>query len=107
MSKVEKKKDIRKIETRFDILRTILAIFIALVIAFLLILIVSEEPINDFITLLIGPMRNRNSIYTIVSKMMPLLFTAISISLVYSAGQINIGAEGAFLQGVLPQQLLQ
>jgi len=88
-----------KIENQFNIVRTILAIAIALGIAFLLIMTVSETPLADFWTLLSGPLENRNSMITIISKAIPLLFTAIAISLVYSAGQINIGAEGAFFAG--------
>lgn len=88
-----------KIESKFNIIRTVLSIFIALVLAFLLILIVSEKPIDDFSTLLFGPMRNSRSIITVLSKMVPLLFTAVAISLVYQTGQMNIGAEGAFFAG--------
>lgn len=99
MIKLPRQRTTEQIESRFTIIRTITAILIALVIAFLLILVVSDQPITDFLTLLVGPLRNSSSMITVISKSIPLLFTAIAISLVYSAGQINIGAEGAFFAG--------
>lgn len=89
----------KSIEKRFNILRTVLAILIALVIAFFLILSVSDSPIDDFLTLLIGPLMKKSRMITILSKAAPLLFTGTAVCLIYQAGQINIAAEGAFFAG--------
>lgn len=89
----------KEIENRFNIIRTLMAIGIALVFAFLLILTVSDNPIKDFTTLLIGPLSRTSRMVTVISKMIPLLFTGVAVSLIYSAGQINISAEGAFFAG--------
>lgn len=99
MARLPRQITTEQIESRFNVIRTVTAILIALIIAFLLIVLVSDAPVEDFVTLLIGPLRNTNSMITVVTKMVPLLFTAIAISLVYSAGQINIGVEGAFFAG--------
>jgi simple sugar transport system permease protein len=89
------------IERRFSILRTIIAILISLAIAFLLILSVSDNPVDDFITLIIGPLRNINNVTTIFTKMIPLLFTGTAICLVNKCGQLNIAAEGSFFAGAV------
>lgn len=89
------------ISGRFSILRTLIAILIALGIAFLLILTVSDNPLQDFGTLLVGPLKNTTTMTTIVSKAIPLLFTGTAICLVNSCGQINIAAEGAFFAGAV------
>lgn len=90
-----------QIESKFSVIRTLTAILIALVIAFGLILTVSNNPIKDFSTLLFGPLMNINRMVTVVSKMIPLLFTGVAVSLLYSAGQINIATEGAFFGGTV------
>lgn len=90
-----------KIEKRFRVYRTIFSIVLALFVAFLLIYSVSHKPLEDFITLLIGPLKNSSRIITVISKMIPLLFTGIAVSLIYSAGQINIAAEGSFFFGCI------
>ena len=91
----------RRIETRFSMLRTLLAILISLAIAFVLIATVSSKPVEDFLTLLVGPLRSSSRIVTIISKWIPLLFTGTAVCLIYSAGQINIAAEGAFFGGAV------
>lgn len=88
-----------QIESKFSIYRTFLAIAIALIFAFLLILTVSKNPFMDFVTLLIGPLSRSSRLITVISKMIPLLFTGVAVSFIYSAGQINIAAEGAFFAG--------
>lgn len=89
------------IENRFTVLRTLLAILIALFIAFILIATVSNHPGRDFATLLLGPLRSKSSMTTIVCKMIPLLFTGTAICLVNTCGQINIAAEGSFFAGAV------
>lgn len=89
----------KQLESGFSVIRTLLAVLIALAIAYLLILSVSDNPSKDFATLLIGPLKSTSRMVTVVSKMIPLLFTGTAICLVYSCGQINIAAEGAFFAG--------
>lgn len=97
----KKKQSQSKIESRFSVLRTAIAILISLAIAFILIATVSDKPVEDFITLLIGPARSTNNITTIFCKMIPLLFTGTAICLVNKCGQLNIAAEGAFFAGAV------
>ena len=89
----------KQIEMSFNILRTTLAVLIALFFAFILISTVSDNVMKDFNTLLFGPLANTSRMTTVISKMIPLLFTGVAVSLIYSAGQINIAAEGAFFAG--------
>lgn len=90
-----------QIESKFTVIRTLTAILIALVIAFGLILTVSNNPLKDFGTLIFGPLQNITRLVTVLSKMIPLLFTGVAVSLLYSAGQINIATEGAFFGGTV------
>lgn len=101
MSKTKSIEKSRQIEMQFSVLRTLLAVLISLAIAFVLIASVSDNAGKDFVTLLIGPLKNTSRMTTIVSKLIPLLFTGTAICLVNSAGQINIAAEGAFFAGAV------
>ncbi len=89
----------RQLESGFSVVRTLFAVIIALVIAYFLILTVSETPGKDFATLLVGPLGNTSRMVTVLSKFVPLLFTGTAVCLIYSCGQINIAAEGAFFAG--------
>lgn len=103
---MNRKLSAKQLETLFSFIRTALAIAIALAIAYLLILTVSENPVKDFTTLLIGPLRNSSRMITVVSKMIPLLFTGTAVCLIYSCGQINIAAEGAFFAGCVASTIV-
>lgn len=101
MNKDPKVISTKEIEVRFNVIRTLLAVAIALVFAFFLMATVSTDIMKDFTTLLIGPLANTSRMTSVISKMIPLLFTGVAVSLVYSAGQINISAEGAFFAGAV------
>lgn len=101
MSKKPKVMTTKQIERMFSVIRTLLAVVIALIFAFFLISTVSDNPFKDFSTLLIGPLENTGRMITVISKMTPLLFTGVAVSLIYSAGQINIATEGAFFAGAV------
>lgn len=87
------------IERRFALMRTGISVIIAMIVAFLLIAMVSETPMNDFVVFIIGPLQGISRMEIIVEKLIPLLFTGTAVCLMYSGGQINLAAEGAFFAG--------
>jgi len=83
----------------FELSRTILAILIALLIALITILFVSEEPAKALNTFLLGPLKSMRHFGNVLEMMIPLLFTGLAVSIMFSAAQFNLGAEGAFFLG--------
>ena len=103
----------------FTLLRGALAIAIALFVAMLLIFISSEgETVAEKLTttqnalkqLLIGPLFKTNSkgeigafqskrFTDILASMIPIMFTGLSICVMFSANQFNLGAEGGCMLG--------
>lgn len=89
----------QQIGNRFAFLRTVVSLLLALAIAFVLILIVSDKPFTDMVTLLAGPLTSVARIATMTNKWIPLLFTGTAVCIMFSCGQINLAAEGAFFAG--------
>jgi len=85
----------------FETVRTLLAIAIALLIAFVTILLVSNEPALALKSFLLGPLDSMRHFGNVIEMMIPLIFTGLAISLMFSAGQFNLGAEGAFFIGAV------
>lgn len=83
----------------FEFSRTILAILIALLIALAAILFVSEEPVIALSLFLLGPLKSMRHFGNVLEMMIPLLFTGLAVSIMFSASQFNLGAEGAFFLG--------
>lgn len=104
--KNRKPRTAKQTETLFSFLKTMVAILIALIISFVLIFLVSDEPWAAMSAFLLGPFERISRIGYIVEKMIPLLFTGTAICIMYSAGQINVGGEGVFyLSGVVAAAL--
>lgn len=86
---------------KFDILRTILSVLIALAISFVIIFFVSKQPLEAIKYLLTGPFSNKRSMGNVVESMIPLIFTGVGVCIMFSANQINLAGEGAFHVGGL------
>lgn len=89
----------KKIEQQFRILRMLVAVGIALVISFILICLVSSSPVETLLSFLFGPFQTVRRMGNVVEVMIPLMFTGVSVSLMYSCNQINMASEGAFFLG--------
>ncbi len=83
----------------FELSRTVLAILIALIIALLAISLVSKEPGKALGTFLFGPVNSVRHFGNVLEMMIPLVFTGLAVSIMFSASQFNLGAEGAFFLG--------
>lgn len=86
---------------KYDILRTVLSIGIALLISFIIIFITSDEPVKAILELLTGPLKSARRFGNVIELMIPLIFTGVGISIMFSANQINLAGEGSFHLGGL------
>jgi simple sugar transport system permease protein len=85
----------------FELYRTALVIVISLLIALLIILLVSDVPGEAMKLFLIGPLDSLRHFGNVLEMMVPLLFTGLAISVMFSASQFNLGVEGAFFFGAI------
>lgn len=86
----------KKALKRFEIIRTLTAVFIALLVGFAIILILSNEPLTSLQTFIIGPLTRVRYMGNVVEAMIPLIFSGLAVSLLFLTRQFNLGAEGIF-----------
>ena len=86
---------------RFEIIRMFFAIVIALLVSFVLIFFVIDQPVEAIIALITGPLRSKRNLANVVESMSPLIFTGTAVCIMFSANQINLATEGAFHLGGL------
>lgn len=79
MSRQTKVRTPKEIEQIFNVLRVIVAIVIAMLFAFLVVLFVSEEPLDSISKFIFGPFATMRRFGEIISKMIPLLFTGVAV----------------------------
>ena len=86
---------------RFEIIRMFFAIVIALLVSFVLIFFVSDQPVEAIVALITGPLKSKRNLANVVESMIPLIFTGTAVCIMFSANQINLATEGAFHLGGL------
>ncbi|GMO23609.1 MAG: ABC transporter permease [Termitinemataceae bacterium] len=84
------------IETRFEILRFSTAIGIAILLSFVIIMLVSKEPFAALRHLFIGPLSSGRRFGNVIELAITLTFAGLAVSVMFSANQFNMGAEGSF-----------
>ena len=83
-------------EVPFEILRLFTAIVVALLISFLVLCFVSDNPVNDFVSLLTYPFKSTFYFSYVLVKMIPLVFAGLATLLYFRASLFNLGTEGVF-----------
>ncbi len=78
-----------------------IAIAASFLIAFVIVLFVSEQPGDVMEALLLGPVSSVRNFGNVIELMTTFMFTGLAISIMFQAGQFNVGAEGAFFIGAL------
>jgi simple sugar transport system permease protein len=93
-----KKFSIKKlsIETRFEMLRFSAAVGIAVLLSFVIILLVSREPFAALRNLFLGPLSSWRRFGNVIELAITLTFSGLAVSVMFSANQFNMGAEGSF-----------
>ncbi len=88
-----------KISRRFTLIRTLMAILIAMAMTLVIVFLVSDTPLEAIKYFLIGPVMKASRLANVVETMLPLLFTGLSVSLIARSGVFNLASEGSFFIG--------
>ncbi len=91
----------KDIEKQFEIIRVLIAVVIALIVAFALISVVSEQPIEALKQFLVGPLMSVRNFGNVMELFIPLVFAGLAVCIMFQCNQFNMGAEGAFFLGGL------
>lgn len=81
---------------KFETVRTAVAISIALIVGFAIILLVSNQPIEALIQFIIGPLTKVRYLGNVVEAAIPLVFAGLAVSMLFQSGMFNMGSEGIF-----------
>lgn len=90
----------------FSIMKTLIAVGIALVLVTLIILFTADDPGEALRLLLIGPLTTARRFGNVLEMMIPLTFTALAICIMFKARQFTMIAEGAFFLGGLGASII-
>jgi simple sugar transport system permease protein len=92
----DKEREKLSIETRFEFLRFSTAVIIAVLLSFIIILLVSKEPFRAIQNLFLGPLNTWRRFGNVIELAITLTFAGLSVAVMFSANQFNMGSEGSF-----------
>ena len=91
----------KKSDALFQILTPLLAVAVALLIAFVIIFMVSDEPVKALQAFITGPFTPVRRMGNVIEAMIPLVFTGLAACVMFQAKQFSLIADGSFLVGAL------
>ncbi len=83
----------------FNLLRTIIAVLIGVVISVFLIYLISQDPGFSLQQFLLGPVLSRSRFSNVIEMASPIIMCGLAIAVAFQARQFNVGAEGALFLG--------
>lgn len=83
-------------EQSFNIIRTVVSMGVAIAVAFIIILLVSDQPVESIRIFLLAPLSSKRYLGNIVETAVPLIFSGLSMALMFKASLFNLGGEGIF-----------
>ena len=83
----------------FDLIRILTSILIGIIVTICIIFIVSDEPEISIHSLFLGPIFSKSRFGSFIETASVILFCGIAVAIPFTAGQFNLGAEGALFIG--------
>ena len=83
----------------FNLVRGALALGVALLVALLLILLTTDEPLTALKYMLVVPATSWKRICIVLARMIPITFTGLAVCVMFSANQFNLAGEGCVMAG--------
>lgn len=94
------------IQTGWGALRVLLTVIAALIIGFIIMLIISKDPLKAYNALLTGPLSRSNRWGSWIEDAMGLTLVGLAITLVFRAQLFSLGAEGQIALGAMAAGLV-
>lgn len=88
-------------ERKFELIRTLVSVMIAIVLAFAIILLISDQPLEALKTFVVGPLASKRYIGNIIEMAIPLIFSGLAMCVVFQASLFNLGGEGIFFMSAV------
>lgn len=80
----------------FKIVKILISILIALGITFIVLALVSDHPLENFITILTAPVKKLRYFGNVIEMMIPVAFAGLSAALLFKMGVFNLFVEGLY-----------
>ena len=87
-------------------LRTGVAMLAAILVAFIIILFISDQPAKSIRIFLLEPLSSKRYLGNIVETMTPLVFSGLAMAVLFQTQLFNLGGEGVFFMSGIAGSML-
>lgn len=88
-------------EQSFNIIRTAVSMLVAVLVAFVIILLVSDQPVESIRIFLAAPFSTKRYLGNIIETAVPLIFSGLAMAVMFKTNLFNMGCEGVyFIAGI-------
>lgn len=96
----------KQLNQMFSFVKTLLAILIAMTVAFCIILLVSNKPLTALHAFLFGPFTSVRRIGNLIENTVPLIYVGLGVCILWSTGKRTLSGEGCYYFGGLMAALV-
>ena len=87
----------RKIEMTVELIRILVAVGIAYLIALVTLFLISDDPIYIIEQFVLGPFSSVRRVGSIINLAIPFTFTGLCFCFMYAVNKFNLSGEGIFM----------
>ncbi|MBE6116940.1 MAG: ABC transporter permease [Erysipelotrichaceae bacterium] len=81
----------------FEVIKMVISILIAFAITFVILCLISKNPVNALVTILTGPLTKKRYIGSVIESFIPYAFSGLAAGVLFKSGAFNLGGEGIFI----------
>jgi simple sugar transport system permease protein len=85
----------------FSAIRILAAIVLSLLLVFVVIFFVADDPLLAISKLMFGPLETKRGFFNVVERATPLIFCALAVNVSLRAGVFNMAVDGSFYMGAV------
>lgn len=94
-------KNIGKKIDYYSLIRVITAVLCAFILASVIIFIFSDTPGTAISKLFLGPLSSTRNFFSVIQTMIPLVFTALAVNIMFKSGLFSMAADPSFFIGAV------
>ncbi len=87
------------VNSRFELMRMITAVVIGLIATAIVVALTTDDVGEALYSMFLGPLERTRYMFNVLELAVPLIFTGVAISIMFSAKQFNLASEGIFYVG--------
>ena len=85
----------------FSAIRILISIFLSVMVVFIIIFFISDNPMFAIERMILGPLQTRRSFFNVIERAVPLVFTGLALNISLRSGVFNIASDSSFYMGAV------